>query len=300
MLRVHFYDVGQGLAALVDLPDGRHVLVDAGDEPGRPGCDECEAEHRHLLAKLRTDLGAAPIDMLWITHPHSDHVGGAPGVLEAFPVSAYVDDGRDLDKPVTRRSRSAAKARGASVQSVDPAHPRVPLGSSANLALKSVVPASWPPQCARDPNECSAGLRIDFCASSVLFTGDAERAEEAKLDPGAPVTLLQVAHHGSDTSTSAEFLARAAPRYAVISAGKPGAGLNATYCHPRATTVERLTRALGGPGERRLLAFESNVGCERASRADWLEVPASDHLWATERDGDVTLATAGDAIFVRE
>jgi competence protein ComEC len=71
-------------------------------------------------------------------------------------------------------------------------------------------------------------LRIDYCASSVLFTSDAEALEEADLAIDAPVTLLQVGHHGSKTSSSAAPLHRAQPKYAVISAGKVGEGVSAT------------------------------------------------------------------------
>ncbi len=300
-MTVHFYDVGQGLAALVDLPDGRHVLVDAGESPRRPGCDECAAAHGHLVARLAADLAGAPIDVLWITHPHSDHVGGAPEILESFDVREYVDDGRDLHKPEVERARRAAAARGTPVRVVDPARRVWPFAAplaSPDLRLTPVLPERWPESCNRDPNDCTIALRVDYCASSVLFTGDAEHAEERALAPVDPVTLLQVAHHGSATSTSPAFLARARPRYAVISAGRPGAGTNRDYCHPRALVVRRLTRALGGPGARALEAFDGER-CDRAEADDWVDEPASDRLWATERDGDVVLTTTGDATFSR-
>jgi competence protein ComEC len=298
-MTVRFYDVGQGLAVLVELPDGRHVLVDTGDEPRRSGCGEpCATASAHLLSSLRADLHGAPIDLLWLTHPHSDHIGGAPAVLEAFPVGAFVDDGRDARRGEVRRARRAAEERGVPVHVVEPGNAQVPLASSAGVRLTAVVPAAWPPACARDPNECSIGLRIDDCASSVLLLGDAEHAEEARLDPGGPVTLLQVAHHGSETSTSLAFLARARPRYAVVSAGKVGEGMNREYCHPRALIVRRLSRALGGPTTGVLASFDGDR-CDRATPDDWVDVPTSERLWATERDGDVVLTTTGDGVFRR-
>ena len=299
-MTVRFYDVGQGLAVLVTLPDGRHMLVDTGDSPRRPNCGRpCEAASSRLLAELRRDLAGGPIDLLWITHQHSDHIGGAPEVILAFPVGVYVDNGRDLSAPEVQRARAAAAERGVPVRVVDPADRDVPMRPARNVSLTAVVPPAWPASCRHDANECSIGLRIDYCASSVLLAGDAEHAEERLLDVGGPVTLLQVAHHGSDTSTSPALLAHAHPRYAVISAGKPGEGLNREYCHPRALIVQRLTRVLGGPGAKTIDAFDGER-CDRATPADWVAVPASDRLWATERDGDVVLATGGDGTFRRE
>jgi len=299
-MTLHFYDVGQGLAALVELPDGRHVLVDTGDSARRSGCGEsCAGAERHVLERLRADLHGAPIDVLWITHPHSDHIGAAADVIDAFPVGLYVDNGRDVRKGEVARARRAAEAHGVPVRVVDPASPAWPAPPSPGFTMTPIVPSAWSPACAHDANECSIALRIDFCASSVLLMGDAEHAEEAALDTRGPAVLLQVAHHGSDTSTTPGFLARARPRYAVISAGKPDVGLNREYCHPRALIVQRLTRLLGGPGAKTLLAFDGDR-CEASHAADWLPVPSSDRLWATERDGDVVLTTSGDGTFVEQ
>jgi competence protein ComEC len=321
-MAVHFYDVGEALSALVDLPDGRHILVDTGDGARRARCgDACTSADRHLIEQLHADLRGAPIDLLWITHQHADHIGGAQDVLDTFRTGIYVDNGRDASKPEVRRARGAAENHGIAVRVVDPEHPDMPMAGSQDLKLTPVVPSSWPHSCAHDPNECSIALRIDFCSSSVFFAGDAEHDEEAMLDPLGRVTLLQVAHHGSETSTTPGFLAKARPRYAVISAGKPGEGRNRSYCHPRALIVQRLTRVLDlsrgerktldvshgerktldvSHGERKTLDAFDGERCDGASASDWAAVPASDGLWATERDGDVVLTTTGDRVFSRE
>jgi competence protein ComEC len=304
-MTVRFYDVGQGLAALVELPDGRRVLVDTGDNPKRSKSqchDACEGWHQRLIDGLRHDLGGKPIDLLWITHQHSDHLGGAIDVLTTFEVKHYADNGQEPSKLEVRKVHEAASERGTKLHVVDPEHPVVPLASTEAVRLTAVVPEHWPYSTCATPhvNDCSIGLRIDVCQSSVLFVGDAEEHEEALMSPG-PVSVLQVGHHGSETSSSAAFLDRTKPKYAVVSAAKRDEGTNDGYCHPRASTVEHLTKLLGGAGEKRVLAFDSsgNAKCKPENADRWKEVASSDRLFFTERDGDVVLRSEGDGLFVR-
>ena len=112
-------------------------------------------------------------------------------------------------------------------------------------------------------------LRVDYCSSSILFTGDAEVEEEKFVDVGGPITLLQVGHHGSNTSSGKAFVAKLAPRYAIISAGKPHDGLNKGYCHPRASSVKRLNEHLGGPGTKTLRAYGRDDKCDDTDDASW-------------------------------
>lgn len=134
----------------------------------------------------------------------------------------------------------------------------------------------------------------------VVFTGDAEAGEERAWNIGGPVTLLQVGHHGSATSSTATLLDQARPKYAVISAGHPDEATNRKYCHPRKETIDELTARLGGAGTTTIRAFASTSDCgTQVSPLDWSDVPASDRLWTTSRDGDVVLTTTGNGAFQR-
>jgi competence protein ComEC len=123
-----------------------------------------------------------------------------------------VAEDRDLTKGQVKKARKAVRDAGGTIVVVDPRQREPPIEGTTEVKIRPVLPAEWPSTCAHDPNDCSIPLRIDYCASSVLFTGDAHAPLEATLETG-PVTLLQVAHHGSNTSTSAPFLARVTPKY---------------------------------------------------------------------------------------
>lgn len=299
-MTVTFYDVGQALAALVQLPDGRNILVDAGEQAGRAGCGKpCREWSQRLLDGLERDLNGSMIDMLWITHQHSDHAGNVSEIMEQFEVTMYVDNGTNLGSKVVRKARAAASKECSLTVEVGPGKTNVPFKGTAEVKLTPVVPEKWPVKCDSHPNDCSIGLRVDYCKSSVFFVGDAEEHLEAALDTGGSVTLLQVGHHGSNTSSSVDFIQKVQPRYAVISSGKIGEGTNRTYCHPRSATVATLTAAMGGPGSRTIQSFDGATSCRNGTAANWVEAAANDNLWATARDGTVTLVTTGDGTFTR-
>lgn len=298
-LTVKFYDAGQALAVLVTLPDGRHVLVDTGESPTRPGCSPCKAWHKRVVDGLKADLGDTPIDMLWVTHQHSDHHGGLPGIAAAgIQINAYVDNGQEPTKNGVDKARKAAQQAGASLHEIQPAATELPIEDTDDVDLEAVVPQQWPVDCAAHPNDCSIGLKITYCNSSILFTGDAELDPEKAWEVG-DIDLLQVGHHGSATSCSSEFLEKTKPNYAVASSAKIGAGTNKGYCHPRQVTVESLNSIIDNGTQGWVMAFDGAVKCANAGSSNWKKVPTSSTTWYTSRDGDVVLVTKGDGTFER-
>lgn len=293
-LVLRFFDVKQGMAVLVELPTSEVVLVDTGESPSRPGCGApCDDAHAHFMERLGAALGGRAIDVLWLTHPHSDHIGGAQDVLARHLVRMVVHNGETGDGATMRHVLESAASRGVPVVDARVFEPSAVLTLGDTLRVKAVVPTAWPVNCASDVNNCSSGLRVDFCAASVLLVGDAEEREESVFSSAevSDVDVLQVGHHGSASSSSSSFLAQVKPQWAVISSGARDEGTNRTYCHPRSPVVERLKVALPVDGEMGIAVFEGDSCRGEASR--WGTATATTRLRSTSRDGDVVLKSNG-------
>src|SRR5438128_1557579 len=165
---------------------------------------------RWLFASAAGLAGALLLTLLTFGVPEGGGCGGPPE-------EALVDNGRAPTSPEVISARNAAKAAGAAVGVVDPSRLASPLASTMALRIRPIVPHGWVGGCNSDENLCSIGLRIDYCGASVLFVGDAELQEEAQLDPLGHATLLQLGHHGSDTSSGPAFLAKVTPKIPVVS-----------------------------------------------------------------------------------
>jgi competence protein ComEC len=300
-MTVKFYDVGQGLGALVTLPDGKRILVDTGVLPKWPACGPCKSWSQRFLDELAKDVPDKALDTIWITHQHADHNGNADTVMFDYTVQRFVDNGSagqtKGQKKRVKMLGDLAGDKGIQHWVTAPGKANSPWPDTRELTITPIVPAAWPKACDKSGgvNNCSIGLRIDYCRSSVLFTGDAEHEEEEVL-PIEPVTLLQIAHHGSATSSTTPFLAKASPTYAVISSAKKNEGTNKKYCHPAADSVARVSDALPSQRSKSLWAF-AGQSCKDQRPSDWKKAQVSEHLYATARDGHVTFQTNGDGRF---
>ena len=237
-LRVSFIDVGQGDAALVEFSDGKTMLIDAG-----PSIASEDAGKR-VVAPFLKRRGISTIDVLVITHPHNDHLGGASAVLQQFDVLRVVDCGVSAESGVyhryvrdilEERSEHRQARSGDLVEDVPEA--RVYVLSPGNPS-----PSEGPSLPQLSLNNASVVVRVLFGEISVLFTGDAEEEAEQRLVSAygdfLKSTLLKVGHHGSSTSSTPEFIGAVSPRYAVISVG-----LFNRYEHPSPSTLYRLEQS---------------------------------------------------------
>jgi competence protein ComEC len=224
MLRVTFLDVGQGDAALIELPEGPRLLVDGG--PG--GARRFDVGER-VVAPFLWNRPLARLDAVALTHWDADHSGGLAAVLGHFHVGEFWESGRPPDgAPET----VAALARSRTPRRALAAGQRLWLGS----ALITVLGPG--PDPIQTPNDQSLVLRLDWRGVSLLLAGDlGARGEALLLERAGPVgaLALKVAHHGSRFSSTAPFLERARPRLAVISVGARN-----PFRHPSAEALARL------------------------------------------------------------
>lgn len=217
LLRVHFIDVGQGDAALIDLGQ-TEILIDGG--PNQAGPD---------LVTYLTPWVDGPLEYLIATHPDADHIGGLDHVLAAFQVNEIIDSGFSKTTKTYQDYWAAVTAEPGCVLSYDE-NRVISLGPEAVLSLIETGD-HW-----KDANEASVIAQLIYRDISILFTGDmTETVEAACLEFFGPADVLKVGHHGSATSTSPSFLAAVEPQYAVISY-KTGN----SYGHPTFQTLQRL------------------------------------------------------------
>lgn len=235
-LLVEAIDVGQGDSILLITPDGKTLLVDGGGVGGGPRQAPQDFDiGEEVVAPALWARGIRRLDVVALSHAHSDHMGGLASVLRNFqPRELWV--GNNPPVPPYLALLNEAGQLGIRIRS---------LRAGDALALGDVKVDVLAPLADYEPgaepvNNDSLVLHAGFGGTSVLLEGDAEAPiEQAMLaEPGLKSTLLKVGHHGSITSTQPEFLAKVAPQWAVISCGRRN-----RYGHPRPEVLAELQAA---------------------------------------------------------
>jgi competence protein ComEC len=236
MLRVTALDVEQGDSTLVDLPDGRLLLVDAGGFVGSP-VDPGRAVLQPLLRARRRNR----IDIAVLSHPHPDHFGGLSSALSDVDVGEFWDSGQGEAEgagPAYAALLRELRARGVPILRPAELCGRPRAHGLATIEVLGPCPAFVPH---RDANDNSLVLRISFGERAVLLTGDAEHLEEAELirahGSRLRADLLKVGHHGSRTSSTPAFVTAVNPTISTISCG-----VRNRFGHPHAETLATLGR----------------------------------------------------------
>ncbi|WP_110927293.1 ComEC/Rec2 family competence protein [Bacillus massiliglaciei] len=223
-LTVHFIDIGQGDSALIQTSSGENYLIDGGERE----------KSQQIIAYLKK-LKVKTIDSVILTHPDGDHVGGLAAVIQTFRVNNIYASKVAHATVSYKNFLKAVQKKGLKIKKAE--NGVVIKTKAKKTSLSFLAPVKSYDK--KDLNNWSAVLLLKHHQKKFLFTGDIEKeAEKDLIERGLipKVDVLKVAHHGSHTSTTASFLKKAKPKFAVISLG------DNDYGHPT-PEVLRLLKA---------------------------------------------------------
>jgi len=215
---VIYFNVGQGDAALVEC-DGHYMLIDGGT-----------SSYSSTLYSYLKEQKIDTLDIVVASHAHNDHVGGLAGALNYAKADLVLCPVTEYDTDEFRAFKKYAEKNGPGI-TVPEVGDTYRL-SNATVTINGVNAGA--------DNDTSIVMTVEYRGEKFVFTGDAEYAAEvaAVKNIEGPVMALKVSHHGSDTSSTYQFLREVAPIYAVISCGYGN-----EYGHPTETVLSRLDDA---------------------------------------------------------
>ena len=219
--KIYFIDVGQGDSTLIVTPKNKKILIDGGE--GKT----------NVLFQYLLDRRINKIDYIIISHFDSDHCNGLIEIIEKMRVENIVMSKQSRESEEYKKILEIIKQKNIKVSSVK-AEDKIII--EKNLYIKILNPAEKFEF--QDLNNNAIVAKLVYKNFSMLFTGDIEKAEESlakKYKNELKSTILKVAHHGSKTSTSEEFLKYVEPQIALI-----GVGENNKFGHPNQITIEKL------------------------------------------------------------
>jgi competence protein ComEC len=219
-LIVHFLDIGQGDSIFIELPNGKTMLVDAG-----------ENYHGQGIIDYVQTVGYKQLDYVVATHPHEDHIGSMPYIVRNFEVgSIYMPD----VTANTATFESLLKAIKAKNLRIKNGRTGVHVIRDGELTADIIAPDK-PDE--SNLNNSSIVMLLTFGNVSFLLTGDAETKELNAIRADMHATVLKAGHHGSKTSTTQTLLKKISPDVTVISCGK-----NNDYGHPHRGVLAALSQ----------------------------------------------------------
>ena len=226
-LEINFLDVGQGDAILIKTPGGQNILIDGGPD-------------KTAVRRLGENLAwwDKQIDLMILTHPHDDHATGLTEVLKRYRVKRILYTGAAHNTPNYLAWLRTVQDKKAPLTIIDKEQTIV-LGENARLEILYPV-ESLLNKILSDLNDSSIVVKLIYGQNRFLLTGDAGlEIEKILLAGGVDLSadVLKVGHHGSQYSSSQEFLEKVKPQIAVIEVGKDN-----DFGHPNLRIIKRLER----------------------------------------------------------
>lgn len=216
-LRVNYIDVGQGDSIFIQLPNNETMLIDAG-----------EAYKSDNVINYLNNLGITKIDYVIGTHPHTDHIGGLEEVINTFDIGSIYMPRASSTSKTYEDLLTTISSKGLKVKT---AKSGVVVLDEDNLKLEFIAPNS---DSYSELNNYSAVLKLTYLDNTFLFMGDAETLSEEEITSEIKADVIKVGHHGSDSSSSLEFVKKVSPGYAIIMVGEGN-----SYNHPYQSIIDR-------------------------------------------------------------
>ncbi|MCK4403133.1 MAG: MBL fold metallo-hydrolase [Dehalococcoidia bacterium] len=255
-LHVSFFDVGQGDAILIQTPSHQNILIDGGPDP----------QKINLELSKKLPFWDRTIDLMIATQPQADHITGLVEILQRYKVKQVLEPGVPYDSSIYQEWLKLVD-EGQIKHEIARAGQVIDLGNGIKLEVLN-PPTKLLQGTSHDVDNNGVVIKLSWGKVSFLFAADIREEAEFELirqRSDLRSTVLKVAHHGSKTSTSPQFLAVVDPEIAVISVGADN-----SFGHPGTEVVERLVDRLG-----------------------------DDKVYLTSENGTIEFITDGEKLWVR-
>lgn len=232
-MEVVFLDVGEGDSIYIKTVEGKNVLIDGGgfkkSTPDSPGSGEM------TVIPFLLDYGVDKLDLIISTHPHEDHMQGLVPVVKNFDIGVIIEPAGMPEKEYKKLNSNAIEKKIPIEECI--------FDNKINIDSKTYIKILYPFKTesiddnVSDVNERSLIFKLIYEKTSILFTADMDgKMEEELTDLGIDVEadVIKVAHHGSRTASTVEFLEKVKPKAAIISVGRNNFG------HPSPRVLDRL------------------------------------------------------------